>query len=82
MILHVTFYGGLKQDVGAKTQTLDLDRDSLTVQELGDWLAARYPALGERLPTVAFVVGDEIVDPGYRLRDGDRAALLPPVSGG
>jgi molybdopterin converting factor small subunit len=52
------------------------------VQELGDWLAARYPALGERLPTVAFVVGDEIVDPGYRLCDGDRAALLPPVSGG
>ena len=71
MKLHLVFYGGLKQDVGAKTQTLDLARDSLTVQELG-----------ERLPTVAFVVGDEIVDPDYRLRDGDQAALLPPVSGG
>ena len=82
MKLHLVFYGGLKQDVGAKTQTLDLARDSLTVQELGELLAARYPALGERLPTVAFVVGDEIVDPDYRLRDGDQAALLAPVSGG
>ena len=82
MKLHVIFYGGLKQDVGAKTQTLELDRDSLTVGELGDLLRTQYPALAPRLPTVAFVVGDEIVDPDYRLRDGDQAALLPPVSGG
>jgi molybdopterin converting factor small subunit len=82
MKLHVTFYGGLKQEVGAKTQTLELDRDSLTVHELGEMLAAEYPSLAARLPTVAFVVGDEIVEPGHALRDGDQAALLPPVSGG
>jgi len=82
MKVKVVFYGGLKQDVGAKQRELKLDRESLTVAELVDELKMQYPTLGPRLGTVAYVVGNEIVDPDYRLRDGDEAGLLPPVSGG
>jgi len=80
--ISVTFYGGLKQHTGAKQQTLELDGERATVRDLAAALAARYPALAERLPTVAFVVGEAIVPPETVLRDGDSAALLPPVSGG
>ncbi len=82
MRVHVTFFGGLKQDVGAKRQSLDLPGDTLTVAELIALLQERYPALEQRLATVAFAVDDMLVGPDYVLRDGDHAALLPPVSGG
>lgn len=82
MRVDVVFYGGLKQDVGAKRQMIEVDRDGLTVAELVDVITQRYPALEPRLSTVAYVVRNEIVEPNYVLRDGDEAGLLPPVSGG
>lgn len=82
MQINVTFYGGLKQTVGTKQQTVALDGERVTVRDLAEALAARYPALAERLPTVAFVVGETIVPAETVLHDGDTAALLPPVSGG
>jgi len=82
MKVQVVFYGGLKQEVGAKRETLELPRESLPVRELAGVLAERYPALAPRLNTVAYVVQDEIVGPDYLLRDGDAAGVLPPVSGG
>lgn len=82
MKVHVTFYGGLKQDVGVKRQTLDLGAGPINVGKLAGVLQARYPALAERLATVAYAVNDELVDLDYELHDGDEAGLLPPVSGG
>ncbi len=82
MRVDVVFYGGLKQDVGVKRQVIEVDRDGLTVAELADLIAQQYPALSPRLSTVAYVVGNEVVEPDYRLHDGDEAGLLPPVSGG
>lgn len=82
MQLRIIFYGGLKQTVGAKGHTLELEPDSVTVHELKALLADRYPALAPRLATVACAVGDELAGPDHRLRDGDEVALLPPVSGG
>ncbi len=80
--IHITFYGVLKQETGTKHLTLDLPGDAPPVGTLADALAAQYPALARRLPTVAFAVRDELVTPDYRLADNDRVALLPPVSGG
>jgi len=82
MNVRVTFYGGLKQDVGAKQQMLEFDADSVTLEELAEVLQRRYPALAARLGTVAYAVNNELVDSGYVLHDGDEAGLLPPVSGG
>jgi molybdopterin converting factor small subunit len=82
MRIRVVFYGGLKQDVGTRDQLLDLPQDSLTMQDLVEVLKIQYPKLALRLGTVAYVVGDEIVEPQRLLHDGDEAGLLPPVSGG
>ena len=82
MQIHVTFYGVLKQDAGTKQQTVDLPGDAPTVSVLGETLAATYPAMVKRLPTVAFAVRDVLVASDHVLEDGDLVALLPPVSGG
>lgn len=82
MQLQTIFYGVLKQDVGEKIQTIDLDRESLTVGELKTLLVERYPALAAHMDTVAFAVGDELVGPEHGIQHGDKVALLPPVSGG
>jgi molybdopterin converting factor small subunit len=82
MKVEVVFYGGLKQEVGAKRQTVEVARDGLTVAELVDVITQQHPALEPRLSTVAYVVGNEVVEPDYVLHDGDEAGLLPPVSGG
>lgn len=82
MRVNVVFYGGLKRDVGARQQVLEVDRESLTMAELVDMLTVQYPALAPRLGTMAYVVANEVVEPDYVLSDGDEAGLLPPVSGG
>ena len=58
MRVDVVFYGGLKQDVGAKQQTVEVRDDVLTVAGLVDVMAQQHPALGPRLSTVAYVVGE------------------------
>jgi molybdopterin converting factor subunit 1 len=82
MRVKVVFYGGLKSDVGAKERELQLTQGSLTVRELRERLAERYPALRSKLPSVVFAVSDEIVDEDHPVHDGDEVGLLPPVSGG
>lgn len=80
MKVQVTFYGGLKQQIGARQQIVDLAHDAITVGDFAQALIERYPHL--RLDAVAYAVNNELVAPDYVLHDGDRADLLPPVSGG
>jgi molybdopterin converting factor small subunit len=82
MKVNVVFYGALKEYAGGKRQTLELAADGVTVADLVDKIKLEYPALTPRLESVAYVVEDMLVDLDYALRDGDEAALLPPVSGG
>ncbi len=82
MKVRVVLYGGLQRQMGAKEQSLELAGDSLTVREIADALVARHPGLRSDLEAVVFAVGNEIVDAGHRVLDGDEVGFLPPVSGG
>ncbi len=50
------------------------------VADLAAALAQRFPRL--RVDTGLIAVNHEYVGPELRLRDGDEAAFIPPVSGG
>ena len=78
---HVTFYGVLQEVVGTRQLTLE-SPDGANVGALAEALTARYPALAERLPTMAFAVGDALATRQHPLQSDDHVALLPPVSGG
>lgn len=82
MQVQVTFYGVLKQATGVKAQTLDLPGSARAVGDVIALLLERHPALGPLLGSVAYVVGEDLVDSSHPLRDGDDLGLLPPVSGG
>jgi cyclic pyranopterin phosphate synthase len=82
MRVKLVFYGGLKRTIGAGEHELAVDSHELTVEELLDLLAERYPQVRGSLPSVACAIGARIVGRDHRVHDGDTVAILPPVSGG
>lgn len=81
MKLIVEFFAGLRERAGCEELTLEALPERLDVDALKDELERRMPELGT-LSHVTGVVGTEYVSGDYALSDGERLALLPPVSGG
>jgi molybdopterin converting factor subunit 1 len=79
--VNVRLYAGLKDAAGARDICIELS-DRATVAELRDALGARYPLVGALLPNVVYAVDEEYVSVDHALSDGDRVAVIPPVSGG
>jgi molybdopterin converting factor small subunit len=74
-------FGASRRWCGADSIALDLAATA-TVADALEHLAARYQELAARLDSVAVAIGDAVVARGTRVREGDRLALIPPVSGG
>ena len=81
MRLTVEFFAGLRERAGCAELTLEGLPEPLDVDALKLELEQRMPELGA-LVHVTGVIGTEYVPGDYALTDGDRLALLPPVSGG
>ncbi|HED03535.1 MAG TPA: MoaD/ThiS family protein [Candidatus Fraserbacteria bacterium] len=82
MTIKVVFYGGLSRVAHARSSSIEVKRETLSVGELRDILIAQTPELREQLENVAYALGDELVAPDRALHDGAELGLLPPVSGG
>ena len=81
MRITVECYGASQRWCGAELVNLDLGEAATVADALGR-LAERYPELALRRDTVAVAIGDDIVAITHELSDGERIALIPPVSGG
>jgi molybdopterin synthase catalytic subunit len=77
----VRLYAGLKDLVGSRDIDMELPLGA-TVEVLRFRLGQDYPMVEALLPTLVCAVDEEYVPPEHVLRDGDRVALIPPVSGG
>ncbi len=67
----------------AGTSSLDLSVEApATVESAFALLRSQYPKLGEIERSLLFAVNEEYASPSHPLSDGDRLAVLPPVSGG
>jgi molybdopterin converting factor small subunit len=81
MKVDVLFFAQLKEAVGSDVRTISLD-DGATVHDL----VATLRSLPEWDPVaslpLSFAVNECIVGGDHALRDGDRVALLTPISGG
>jgi molybdopterin synthase catalytic subunit len=77
----VRLFAGLHQLIGERELAMDL-RDGATIADLRDRLGAEYPAVQAFLPTLVCAIAEEYVPSDTVLREGDRVALIPPVSGG
>lgn len=81
MRVTVEFYGVLRQLTGETERALELTSGA-SVVELYAALGQRYPDLRARLAATACAAGDTLVPRHTVLSEGQRLALIPPVSGG
>lgn len=80
MRVEVSFWGVTRRLAGADVIALEVPAEA-TVGVLVDALAARGE-LANELERCAFAIGDTLVPRSRVLSEGDRLAVLPPVSGG
>jgi molybdopterin synthase catalytic subunit len=77
----VLLFGQAREFVGVPTIDLELEVPA-TVDTAFAWLKSRHERLGKMERSLLFAVNEEYADRGQVLADGDRIAILPPVSGG
>jgi len=80
MHVRVVSFGVLKDWLGASAREIELP-EGATVADLLHRIGTESSAAA-RLRGIAVGVNAEYAPPSHVLRDGDEAALLPPVSGG
>jgi molybdopterin converting factor subunit 1 len=81
MRCEVLLFAQVREAVGAGSVMLDLP-DGATVGDALDSLGAMHEAIGAMRGRLAMAVNERYVQPQTVLREGDRIALIPPVSGG
>lgn len=81
MKVTIECYGASARWCGADEIALDL-AEGQTANDALDALAARYPDFAARRETVAIAIGTAITSPTTPVGDGERIALIPPVSAG
>ena len=81
MRITVECYGAAQRWCGAELISLEL-ADGATVGDALDHLSERFGELARRRETIAVAIGDGIVPGSRPLDEGERLALIPPVSGG
>jgi molybdopterin converting factor subunit 1 len=81
MDVRVLLFAALREAAGSRELHVDLP-DGADVAVLRAALAETCPALRPYLENVAVAINEEFADGSRRLRPGDVAALIPPVSGG
>jgi molybdopterin converting factor small subunit len=75
------FFAQLKDAMGADTELLDV-AESQTVADVMAAIRTRDAWAAVANVPLTFAVNERIVPDSHRLADGDRLALLAPVSGG
>lgn len=76
---HIHYFGLLGERRGLADEVCSLS--ATTAAEVFAVLAASHP-LGIARSSLRVAVNDELVPWDHPLQDGDRIALLPPMSGG
>ena len=79
--IHVKLFAAARQAAGTESLQLELPEDS-TVADLRTVLKERSPELAGLLDWSMIAVNEEYREDTAKLRAGDVAACIPPVSGG
>ncbi len=82
MQISVLLFATLKDRAGQSRLTLTLLGDTATVADVRRALAAQIPALEAHLGSAIAAVNEEYAFAEDAVRDGDKIAFFPPVSGG
>ena len=81
MIVKAQLFASFREAVGSSAVDLELGEPP-TVSELLVCLRRAYPEVGPTIGSAMVAVNLEYVGPEFRLSEGDKVAIIPPVSGG
>ena len=82
MKVEVLFFATLREMAGKGSETVILTSDETTVRQFREFLMTRYPKLADHLSTSITAINEEFAFENDIIRDQDRVAFFPPVSGG
>ena len=81
MKVRVLFFAGFRDLTGNKEDEIEL-KNTATLEDLRREVLAKYPILKDRINRLLVALNESYAGPNTRLKDGDKVALFPPVSGG
>ena len=83
MKVQVKFLAAVADYAGVYKLELELD-SHYTFEEVIEYLRRKYPGLREieKKLSILILLNGRKVDPNTPVKDGDRIAFLPPISGG
>lgn len=82
MQINVLFFATIRDLVGQKRVTLELNNTSQTIQDLRLALVEKYPSIEDNLKVALVAINEEFAFNADTIKDGDEVAFFPPVSGG
>ena len=81
----ILYFASLAEDLGLKSEQLDLPEDCTTVTDLVALLRARGAPFADAFDgsvRILVAVNQEMSDPADEIANGDEIAFFPPVTGG
>lgn len=81
MTVEVLLFASLREAIGESSVRLEVPEGATVSEVAGALLRERAMTHMADLP-VRYAVDETFVPDGHILRDGDRVAIIPPVSGG
>lgn len=81
MKITARFFASYRERTGKRSIDVTLDRNA-TVGDLVAHINEKFPGFTPNPGRVVVAVNEEYVSHSHRLKDGDEAAFIPPVSGG
>jgi molybdopterin synthase sulfur carrier subunit len=82
MRVRALYFAAVRDLVGAPEEALELPASVRSIGAFAVFIAARNPALADRLGAVRFARNETFADASDAIDEGDVIALIPPVAGG
>lgn len=82
MQINILFFATIRDLVGQKRLTLELDDSTQTVADVRQELMNQYPAITDNIKIALAAINEEFAFNTDTIKDGDEVAFFPPVSGG
>jgi len=82
MQINVLFFATIRNLIGQKRLTLELDDSANTIADVRQEIIDRYPAVTDNIKIALTAINEEFAFNNDSIKDGDEIAFFPPVSGG
>ncbi|KRF21347.1 molybdenum cofactor biosynthesis protein [Paenibacillus sp. Soil787] len=82
MNVHIQLFAGLVDLFGTSVLIIDIEQESVSIEQLKQQIIAAYPAASTQLATCFFAKNQAYAGDQEIVTAADELALIPPVSGG